>query len=243
MAFFIEFLKKLLAVFQKPVSIQEPEEKPEPPIEEPPEQPKEEKAEKAPEEPKKPVEPVEEMPPPNEGATFEEAHKLALRFEGGYVNDPDDPGGETNRGVTKAVYDKYRTSKNLPIRSVKDMTNEEDAEIYRENYWLKGKCDKLSPNTGIAHFDTCVNTGISQASKILQRTVGAGADGVIGSGTLKMVKTAVTKEGDKAIALRYMERRRDFYRNLAQKKTTLQKFLKGWLHRVDALEKYIIKRN
>ena len=193
----------------------------------------------APEQAPKPPKPE---PVSDETVTFREALRLILRFEGGYVNDPQDPGGETNKGITKKVYDDYRTSKGLPLRSVKDLTDEEDADIYRTQYWLAGKCDKLPPNTALVHFDTCVNSGIGQSSKILQRTVGVKDDGIIGPGTLSAVASKVNKEGDKPVAKTFLTGRRDFYNKLVVSKPPLQKFLKGWLNRVNTLEKYIDDR-
>ena len=178
----------------------------------------------------------------DEAVTYHEAIRLILRFEGGYVNDPADPGEETNKGVTKKVYDEYRESKGLPVRSVRDISDEEVSDIYRTMYWLEGKCDKLPAYLSIVHFDTSVNAGIRQAAKLLQRTVGAKDDGVIGSGTLGKVTEKVTISGDLATALIYLGKRRDFYKNLVAQKPALQKFLKGWMNRVDTLEKYLNDR-
>ena len=178
----------------------------------------------------------------DETVTFREALRLILKFEGGYVFDKDDPGGETNKGVIKKVYDEYRKSKGLELRSVKDISDDEVSDIYRTRYWLEGKCDKVPPCIAISHFDTCVNTGTGQSAKILQRVVGVKDDGAIGSGTLGKVTEVVGKEGDLVVAKRFLSKRRDFYNNLAQQKSHLQKFLKGWLNRVDTLEKYINDR-
>jgi lysozyme family protein len=182
-------------------------------------------------------------PPFDEAVAYREALRLILRFEGGYVNDPDDPGGETNKGVTKKVYDEYRKSEGLPLRSVRDITDEEVADIYRKSYWIEGKCDKVGAvRLAIVHFDACVNAGIKQAAKLLQRTVGATDDGAIGSGTLSKVAAKIEKDGDLATAKECLNKRRDFYNSLVKQKPVLQKFLKGWLNRVATLEKYVTDR-
>ena len=116
------------------------------------------------------------------------------------------------------------------------------ADIYRTRYWLLGKCNQLPPCLAIVHFDTCVNAGTGQAAKILQRTVGVKDDGAIGQGTFNAVAAVYAKDGDKKTAIRYMEGRRDFYNKLVISKPDLQKFLKGWINRVDTLEKYINDR-
>jgi len=191
-----------------------------------------------PEPPKPPI----KQPSYDEAVTYHEALRLILRFEGGYINDKDDPGGETNKGITKDVYDCYREAKGQPAQSVKNITDEEVSSIYRKSYWLVGNCDKLTPCLSIAHFDTCVNAGTNQAAKILQRTVGAKDDGSIGSGTLKKLASKLSTTLDLVVAQEYLVKRRAFYNSLVQQKPDLQKFLKGWLNRVDALEKYLKDR-
>lgn len=169
---------------------------------------------------------------------FQGALKLVLQYEGGYVNHPNDPGGETNKGVTKAVYDSYRKNKGLEVRSVKDIADEEIEEIYRKRYWIAGYCHVLPWKLAIAHFDTAVNAGTRQAAKFLQRSVGAVDDGKIGPKTIQAVADSVESEALQA----YLSKRRDFYEYLARKnppECPLKVFLKGWMKRVDHLEHYI----
>ena len=157
---------------------------------------------------------------------------LVLKYEGGFVNDPDDRGGATNKGITQKVYDDYRKDKGLDENSVRDISDSEVEEIYYNGYWLAGKCDKLSPKLSIIHFDTCVNTGVRQASKFLQRAANVPDDGIIGFQTL----SAVSQMDDNYLASKYLEKRRDFYNYLANKNASQQKFLNGWLSRVSKLE-------
>lgn len=89
---------------------------------------------------------------------FEKALKFVLKWEGGYVNDPKDPGGETNYGISKKSY---------PNEDIKNMTLERAKKIYYENYWLKSGCDKLSYPLDMIMFDTSVNMGRSRANKFL----------------------------------------------------------------------------
>jgi len=170
---------------------------------------------------------------------FDKILPLILKYEGGYVNDPNDPGGETNKGITKEVYDTYRNNKKLKIRSVKEITDEEVKDIYYNYYWLKGSCDKLSNNLAIIHFDTCVNAGITQAARFLQRCCGVKDDGIIGPMTLKSIEA----RDENNIVDKYISLRTDFYKNIAITKPYLSKFLKGWLKRVDNLALYIKDNN
>jgi lysozyme family protein len=160
-------------------------------------------------------------------SNFGNALQLILRFEGGYVNDPLDKGGETNKGIIKKVYDAYRVSKGKPVQSVKLITDEEIKDIYYKNYWLAAKCDKLPIGVDTVHFDAAVNCGPGQAAKFLQRVVGATVDGVIGDGTLGKVNSM----DPKAIMKAYSGSRIDFYIDLVIKDVTQVKFLKGWIKR------------
>jgi lysozyme family protein len=104
---------------------------------------------------------------------------ILLALEGGYVNDPNDPGGETNMGISKRSY---------PSLDIPNLTFEQAANVYYIDYWLKGNCDTIPAPLAFFHFDTCVNQGLLAANKILQQSVGAVEDGVIGPATTTAVK-------------------------------------------------------
>lgn len=95
---------------------------------------------------------------------FNEALKFVLKWEGGYSNDPNDPGGETKYGICKRSYPKLDISK---------LTLEQAKKIYYENYWLKSGCDKLAEPLNIVVFDTAVNMGRSRAKKFLVASEGS----------------------------------------------------------------------
>jgi lysozyme family protein len=88
----------------------------------------------------------------------------------------------------------------------------------------------------LIHFDSCVNTGLKQAAKFLQRSVGVLVDGVIGPATLAKIKNSDTK----AVVGLYLIQRINFYDYLVEKNPTQSVFLKGWLNRVDALRAFIL---
>ena len=98
-----------------------------------------------------------------------------LHHEGGYVNHPKDPGGETNLGVTKRVYEEWGGTKDM-----KDLTFEDVAPIYKKNYWDRVKGDDLPSGLDLCVFDFGVNAGTGRAAKYLQNMIGATADGAIG---------------------------------------------------------------
>lgn len=111
--------------------------------------------------------------------SFSVALERVLKHEGGYVNDPSDPGGETNYGITVAVAraNGYQgPMKIIPISLVQ--------KIYKQSYWDACQCDSLPPSVAYQVFDSAVNQGVRQSSKFLQRALKIGDDGVIGPKTL-----------------------------------------------------------
>jgi lysozyme family protein len=159
---------------------------------------------------------------------FDRALAKVLVHEGGYVNHPSDPGGETNRGVTRRVYDDYRRSMGLPVQSVKHITNAEVTSIYRMRYWSLIKGDSLPPGVSYVVFDGAVNSGVSQSAKWLQRALGVKVDGVIGPGTLDALRAVNDHD---ALVAKIISRRMAFLKALKTWKT----FGKGWTARVNGV--------
>lgn len=168
--------------------------------------------------------------------TFDHALAFTLQWEGGYVNDPDDSGGATNHGITGHTYDSYRDSLKLPRQSVQLLTDADTAKIYEEMYWVPAKCPQMPDKLAIAHFDTAVNCGVTSAIKMLQRAVGVEDDGVYGA----ITAAEITHQGD-ALIIPYLDERRARYRQIVAAKPSQEKFLKGWLARVNALEDLVSK--
>lgn len=155
---------------------------------------------------------------------FARALKLVLVHEGGYVNHPADPGGATNKGVTQRVYDAWRLAQGERIRSVRDITDNEVAAIYRAQYWNAVSADDLPVGVDYCIFDYAVNSGPGRAIRELQRTVGAGVDGVVGTLTLGAVNGLPAA----AIVDGVCDRRMAFLRSLSHWST----FGRGWTRRV-----------
>lgn len=167
---------------------------------------------------------------------FDEALAFALRWEGGYVNHPSDPGGATNRGVTQGTYDRYRGTKGLAKQSVKLITSAEVHDIYESMYWDVARCAELPWPVSGAQFDAAVNAGPKQATQLLQRAAGVSADGVIGPKTLAAIMAMPSQD----LALRCCDERQKFYQSLVNRKPSLGVFLKGWTNRVNALRNLIL---
>jgi lysozyme family protein len=168
-------------------------------------------------------------------AVFRNALAHTLKEEGGYANHPNDPGGATMRGVTQGTYDTWRKRWGKPVAPVRGIADSELEEIYYRGYWLDGRCnllesDALLPGLAVVHFDSCVNAGVTQAGKLLQRAVGVAADGRVGPTTI----TAARAAGRGAIPALVNQRVR-FYQDLARSRPALAVFLRGWLLRVNRI--------
>lgn len=150
---------------------------------------------------------------------FDKAIGPVLQHEGGYVNHPADPGGETNYGITK---------RNYPALDIRNLTREQAIAIYRNDYW-RDYMDQLPELVAVKHFDQAVNMGHHQAVKLLQRAIGCDDDGEIGPITLAAVKAYPPEE----IVNNLVTVQRAFYTSLATRKPAMQVFLKGWLARAN----------
>jgi len=155
---------------------------------------------------------------------FEQCMGWLLEHEGGYVNHPSDPGGETNLGVTRAVYEQY-AGRQVMDGEMEGLTHDDVYPIYKENYWDRVRGDDLPSGVDWAVFDWGVNSGTSRAAKALQRVVGVEQDGGIGPMTLQAV--ASVESAGIIDQLHYM--REGFYRSLS----TFDTFGRGWLRRND----------
>lgn len=153
---------------------------------------------------------------------FEHSLDMILEHEGGYVNHPRDPGGMTNLGVTKRVYEKWLDRK-VSEQDMRDLTVSEAAPIYKAWYWDRLKCDSMRSGVDFCVFDLGVNGGVGRAARMLQRSVGAKPDGAIGPKTLALVDATEAH----VLINEFTRRREAFYRRLKTFKT----FGRGWLAR------------
>lgn len=170
-------------------------------------------------------------------ASWGTARALVLAHEGGFVNHPRDPGGATFKGVTQRVYDAYRRSEGKPLRSVRFAEDAEIFEIYEEQYAAPIKFDKLPAGLDYAVYDCAVNSGVSRASKLLQRVLRMNdVDGVIGLVTIGRAREAAAKNEERLIA-EYCKARYLFVSQL----DTFDVFGKGWTRRIDEVEVGAIK--
>ena len=123
-------------------------------------------------------------------SAYDEALRLVLAQEGGRVDDPRDPGGRTNFGVTQSTYDAWRQRRHQLRRSVFGIEPSEVAAIYRHDYAEPLRFDDLPPGVGYAVLDAGINSGVSRAARWLEVAVGCGPDGRIGVACLAACRMA-----------------------------------------------------
>lgn len=152
-------------------------------------------------------------------ANFNIAIGLTLQHEGGYVNDPNDSGGETNFGITQA---------DMPGVSIKDLTVEQATAYYLEHYWKALYSQIESQTLANKIFDMGVLAGVGTAVKMLQIVLGLAADGSFGPLTL----LHLNQVGD-AILPAYMARMELHYKEVVVTNPKDAEFLKGWERRVE----------
>lgn len=154
---------------------------------------------------------------------FEDCLRLVLKHEGGFSNHPLDPGGATNRGVTKRAWENY-VGRRVSVDDIRRLTVEDVTPFYRDKYWIYG----LPNGVDYVVFDASVNSGPYRASRWLQECVGAVVDGVVGMRTLAAVELMEPRD----LIIEYCEKRMEFLRDLS----TWSTFGMGWSRRVKEVE-------
>lgn len=147
--------------------------------------------------------------------TFDEAFERVIGHEGGYVDDPEDPGKATKYGISQRSY---------PHEDIADMTLERAKMLYKRDFWGPASCDAIPQAARYAHFDMAVNSGVKAANKALQKAVGEIEDGIIGPRTLT---AAGSMPGPRLVA-RMCAARLALMTNLP----TFDRFGRGWTRRV-----------
>lgn len=173
-------------------------------------------------------------------ANLEHYFKQLLAFEGGYVNDPADPGGATNKGITLQTFARHAQSLlgiAPSLENLRALTDDQAFRIYKSAYWDPLHGDEIGdqPLAEIL-FDFYVNAG-GNAIKLLQSLLNKGGtmpalsvDGSFGAATWRALQQAEPIN----LYRQYKSGRREYYQNLAARRPAMAKFLKGWLRRTDS---------
>ena len=155
---------------------------------------------------------------------FEKSLNMLLKSEGGFVDNPADPGGMTNLGVTAKTWGSFM-GRDTNEKEMRNLTPEKVAPLYEKKYWDACMCDDLPSGIDYLMFDFAVNAGPGRAIKMLQKVIGVPEDGSIGPVTLQNI--AVTDKTD--LIARFSNAKKEFYESLP----TFATFGKGWLKRID----------
>ena len=158
---------------------------------------------------------------------WEQCFALVLKEEGGYVDDPRDPGGATNLGCTKAVWEQY-IGHSVTKNDIRNLGPNDVMPLYKKKYWDSIKGDDLPAGVDYAVFDFAINSGPSRAAKTLQSVVGVTTDGSIGPATLAAIEAFNIRD----VATQICEKRLAFLQGLP----TWGVFGKGWGSRVSRVE-------
>jgi lysozyme family protein len=154
---------------------------------------------------------------------FEYSLANVLKNEGLYSNHSKDPGGETMRGVTKAAWSTW-LKRPIADGEMAKLTVADITPFYKALYWDKSYCNQLPTGIDYMVFDASVNMGVGQSIRLLQKSLGCVADGVIGPNTMKLINESKVND----MIDKYSAQKEQFYRSLALFST----FGKGWLNRV-----------
>jgi lysozyme family protein len=172
------------------------------------------------------------MPDPQpEPPHFDACLDAVLHQEGGFADNPHDPGGATNLGITRATLARWRKIApwwKLPVAEVKGLAKPEAAGIYQALYWNRCRAGDLPPGLDLAVFDYAVNSGPDRAVKALQQTLKVAPDGFVGPLTLDAIKAHVAVVGAAGLIVALCNGRLSFLQRLAIGTT----FGAGWSRRV-----------
>jgi lysozyme family protein len=157
-------------------------------------------------------------------ANWNQCLAFVFAAEGGYTDDPMDPGGATNLGITLNELSVWRHTA-VTKADVQNLQTDEASAIYRTNYWNASRCTDLPAGIDLMVFDASVNMGNGRSAKILQQVAGTTIDGSIGPQTL----AALTGKSPQDIVGGLADARIAFYQSLP----TFDHFGHGWTARVN----------
>jgi lysozyme family protein len=154
-----------------------------------------------------------------------------LRWEGGFVDDPLDRGGATNKGITIGTFRNFY-GKDATVEQLKNITDEQWLHIFKSGYWDKWKADDIK-NQSIADIvvDWAWASGTITSIKQVQKILGVAVDGIVGNDTLTAINIAVQR----SLFVKIHSRRIEFVENIVKRDPSQTRFLKGWKNRINSL--------
>jgi len=165
-------------------------------------------------------------------SNWDNALKAVLHHEGGFVNHPSDPGGITNLGCTKNVWEEW-CGHPVTEQDMRDLQPSDVSPLYKSKYWDRIKGDDLPSGVDYIVFDAAINSGAGRAAKWLQECVGTQPDGAIGPMSLQAARSMVAAD----LINLYCDKRLAFLKELK----TWDVFGKGWERRVEDVRSAALK--
>lgn len=159
-------------------------------------------------------------------STLDDCLLFTLQEEGGFVDDPRDPGGATNMGVTLSTLRIWRNDPHLGVADVRALTRDTVTSIYGADYWNRLRCDAMPSGLDLMAFDFAVTAGTLRSARMLQAALGLPAsavDGSVGPDTLRIAQGCVRAD----VVGRLADSHAAYYRALP----TFRVFGTGWLAR------------
>ena len=158
-----------------------------------------------------------------------------LKWEGGFVNDPDDLGGATNKGITIGTFGEYRKRKGLPpptVQDIKSLSDKDWYEIFKTLYWDRWKADEIkSQSVADILVDWVWASGVRGIMRP-QRILGVSPDGIVGSKTIAAINAADPKKLFDAIKAD----RAKFIDEICKARPKNEKYRRGWMNRINAIK-------
>lgn len=152
-------------------------------------------------------------------------YKIVIEYEGGYVNHPNDPGGETYKGISRRAHPNWQGWKLIDQK--KPVPENLVQEFYHENYWKRLRCDEMPYPIGEYLFDFGVNAGITRAVITVQRALNITTDGILGPVTMR----AIQQQDPQKLMYALLRQRIGYYTAITMQRSQFQVFFLGWIRR------------
>lgn len=164
-------------------------------------------------------------------ADYRKLEPFILKWEGGYVNDKDDLGGATNKGVTLATF-RSVYGQSMTVNNLKNITERQWEHIFKTCYWDKWRADEIKDQNVANILVDWVWASGAYGIKIPQKLLGVTIDGIVGAKTI----AAVNARDGKTLFNAIKEERIAFIDRICQTRPQNKKFKKGWLNRINSLK-------
>jgi lysozyme family protein len=169
---------------------------------------------------------------------FLDIYAIVMEYEGGHVNHPNDPGGETYKGISRRAHPNWKGWQLIDQK--KPVPEQLVQEFYYSNYWLKFRCDEMPYPVGDYLFDFGVNAGITRAIITVQKVLNVKVDGVLGPVTI----AAIQRQDPQSLMYQLLAERVNYYTTITMQRSQFQVFFLGWIRRtIEVFNRLMKKQN